>query len=174
MICGFGTVSTWVRTRLTDTSSVVIVTHVTWTGWSWGSVGSTSDTVIGMLFTARTTDVTDDDLGRTDWDIDNFDGLDDWLWWDTLWWLDQVSGTSGTVESRVDTGSTNFITNWTCGLAFNVIGSVWTVTGWGWISVSGTDSTVVSLINTGVTFIRTDCTVFSIGFIVTICTFTDW
>jgi hypothetical protein len=66
----FVTVRTWVVTFTTD-SVRVIVSNSTWTGWWIDSVGGTGNTVVGVFFTSGTSGRTGDNLGRTDWDINN-------------------------------------------------------------------------------------------------------
>lgn len=94
--------------------------------------------------TSGTSVSTGNDLGRTDRDIDDFNGLNSWLWWDTIWWHDQVTGTGDTVIRRIDTGGTFFVTDYTYGFVRNGVVSMGTVTGW-WgnsVGISGTFTTV--------------------------------
>ena len=74
-------------------------------------MGTTFNTMIFRHSTRATFITTNNDLSRTDRDINNLDGLNSRLWWDTIWWHDQVTGTGNTVRSSINTGGTFFITN---------------------------------------------------------------
>jgi hypothetical protein len=92
----------------------VIVSGLTFTIWRIDSVSGTFVTVVWSLRTGITSVITNDDLSRTDWNINNGGGLDDVFWWDTTWWHNQVSGTSDTVIWGIDTSGTFIhVTRWT-------------------------------------------------------------
>jgi hypothetical protein len=87
VISRLGTVGTWVVTLVTF-SLVIEVSNLTWTGWWVNSVSTTNNTVVGELFARSTLAITNNDDGGTNWDIDDLSGLNDWFWFNTLWWLD--------------------------------------------------------------------------------------
>jgi hypothetical protein len=133
-------------------------------------VYSTRFTTVITSGTSGTSVFTNNDLSRTDWNINNGGGLDNWFWWNTHWWVDQVTGTSDTVIWMIDTGFTEFEVTIGANGFISIISSVWTVTSWRIDSVFSTNQTIEVIRNTSFTSKSTNITVFTISFEISIRT----